>query len=268
MTQASLRATAAIFVCTLLAARSYCQSLDGTWDITTVIDNGRVVDANEVRRNYAADGRIVIRGPQVEMVVPSTFQTKRLPFVVDTTQSPMTFDLAGAEKTGGRGILMASKDTLLLCLSGRNQGRPTSFASNPGSGILLVTLRRATGNLAPTGQSPSAPSYKDDTLRGMLIGTWGHQDDDSIHYLTFNGDGTVNATNTWKDQFKQLFHQDVRSSGTWQVQDGVVTIKITNSTDGERRNQSGSFRVRSITGSELVAVDYDGQVRQEWKAPQ
>jgi hypothetical protein len=25
--------------------------------------------------------------------------------------------------------------------------------------------------------------------------------------------------------------------------------------------------VRSINGSELVAVDYNGQVRQEWKAP-
>ena len=98
----------------------------------------------------------------------------------------------------------------------------------------------------------------------MLVGTWGHQDAESIHYMTLN-DGTVNATMTWKDQFKQLFHQDVRSSGTWQVQDGVVTITINTSTDNERRGQTGSFRVRSITGSELVAVDYNGEVRQEWK---
>ena len=60
----------------------------------------------------------------------------------------------------------------------------------------------------------------------MLVGTWGHQDAESIHYMTLANDGTVNATMTWKDQFKQLFHQDVRSSGTWQVQDGVVTITI------------------------------------------
>jgi hypothetical protein len=59
----------------------------------------------------------------------------------------------------------------------------------------------------------------------------------------------------------------VRSSGTWKVEDGMVILNITNSTDKERRGQLGSFRVRSITSSELVAVDYNGQVRQEWKAP-
>ena len=101
----------------------------------------------------------------------------------------------------------------------------------------------------------------------MLVGTWGHQDTDSIHYMTLNNDGTVNQVMTWKDQFKQLFHQDVRSNGNWQVQGGVVTITVANSTDNERRGQTGSFKVRSINGSELAAVDYNGQVRQEWKAP-
>ena len=52
------------------------------------------------------------------------------------------------------------------------------------------------------------------------------------------------------------------------MQDGVVTITIESSTDNERRGQSASFRVRSINGSEMAAVDYDGDVRQEWKAPQ
>jgi hypothetical protein len=77
----------------------------------------------------------------------------------------------------------------------------------------------------------------------------------------------MRANMQWKDQFKQMFHQDVRSSGTWKVQDGVVVINITTSSDKERRGQVGSFRVRSINGSELVAVDYNGQVRQEWKSP-
>jgi hypothetical protein len=179
----------------------------------------------------------------------------------------MTFDLAGAERTGGRGIFMASKDTLLLCLSSRDQNRPTSFSSQPGSGNMLVTLRRATGGNPQLPTTPNVPSYQDEQLRRMLVGTWGHQDTDSIHYMTLNSDGTVNERMTWKDQFKQLFHQDVQSTGTWQVQDGVVTITIAQSTDKELRGQTGSFRVRSINGSELAAVDYNGQVRQEWKGP-
>lgn len=251
------------------AGRAAAQSLDGAWEITTVIDNGRVVEPTEVLLNYAADGRVTIRGQQVELVVPMTYQRKRLPFAVDNSQSPITFDFAGAEKTGGRGILMASKDSLLLCLAGRNQGRPTSFASLPGSGNLLVTLRRTTGAPPSNPTQPTTPpSYQDEQLRQLLIGTWGHQDEESIHYMTLGSDGSAKTLTTWKDQFKQLFHQDVRSSGKWQVQDGVVTVTIETSTDGERRNQTGSFRVRSITGNELVAVDYDGKVRQEWKAPQ
>jgi uncharacterized protein (TIGR03067 family) len=246
------------------------QTLDGTWEITAVIDDGRVVEPTSVLLNYAADGRVVIRGQAVELVVPMTYQRKRLPFVADSSQSPMTVDLAGAEKTGGRGILLADKDSLVLCLASRERGRPTAFASLPGSGNLLVTLKRISAGEGSTpipGQPPTVPTYEDEQLRRMLVGTWGHQDADSIHYITLNGDGSLSATMTWKDSFKQMFHKDVRSSGTWKVQDGVVIATTTTSTDKERRGQVGSFRVRSITPSELVAVDHNGQVRQEWKAP-
>jgi uncharacterized protein (TIGR03067 family) len=265
-------ALAAIFTIGLLegiAPRAAAQSLDGTWEISAVIDNGRVVEPTDVLLNYAADGRVIIRGQTVELVVPMTYQRKRLPFVVDDSKSPMSFDLAGSEKTGGRGIFLASKDTLVLCLSSRDRGRPTSFASLPGSGNLLVTLKRlsAGDSNSPTPSPPSVPSYEDEQLRRMLVGTWGHQDADSIHYITLNGDGSLSATMTWKDRFKQMFHQDVRSSGTWKALDGVVIINITTSTDKERRGQVGSFRVRSINERELVAVDHNGQVRQEWKAP-
>ena len=245
------------------------QSLDGAWEITAVIDDGRVVQPTDVLLNYAADGRVVVKGQTVELVVPQTYQRKRLPFVVDDTKSPMAFDMAGAEKTGGRGIFMAGKDSLVLCLARRDRDRPATFASLPGSGNLLVTLKRTTGGGETPfpGQPPAPPSYEDEQLRRMLVGTWGHQDADSIHYITLNGDGSFTATMQWKDNFKQMFHQDVRSSGTWKMQDGVVITTITQSTDKERRGQVGSFRIRSITPSELVAVDHNGHVRQEWKAP-
>jgi uncharacterized protein (TIGR03067 family) len=246
------------------------QSLDGVWEITAVIDDGRVVDPSNIMTYYAADGRVTIAGQTVTLLVPTTYQRKRLPFVVDDSRSPMSFDLAGAEKTGGRGIFLAGKDSLVLCISSREKGRPNAFASLPGSGNLLVTLKRASnsdGNQPFPTQPPTVPSYEDEQLRRMLVGTWGHQDADSIHYITLNGDGSMSATMTWKDNFKQMFHQDVRSNGTWKVQDGVVMVNIVTSTDKERRGQAGSFRVRSITPSELVAVDHSGQVRQEWKAP-
>src|SRR5688572_1945440 len=92
----------ALTLAACVAQSAEAQSLDGTWEITAVIDDGRVVEPTSVLLNYAADGRVTIRGQAVELVVPTTYQRKRLPFVADDSKSPMTVDLAGAEKTGGR----------------------------------------------------------------------------------------------------------------------------------------------------------------------
>jgi hypothetical protein len=38
------------------------QSLDGTWEISSVVDDGRVIDPANIRLMYAADGRVTISG--------------------------------------------------------------------------------------------------------------------------------------------------------------------------------------------------------------
>ena len=88
------------------------QSLDGTWEISGVIDDGRVIDPANIRLMYAADGRVTISGQTVQLIVPLTYQRKQLPFVADPSSSPAQFNIAGTEKTGGRGIFLYSKDSL------------------------------------------------------------------------------------------------------------------------------------------------------------
>jgi uncharacterized protein (TIGR03067 family) len=258
-----------ILMVTLAAHPAHSQSLDGTWEISGVVDDGRVIDPANIRLLYAADGRVTISGQTVQLIVPTTYQRKQLPFVADASSSPAQFNIAGTEKTGGRGIFLYSKDALVLCIASRDKERPTSFTSLPGSGNLLVTLTRAADDdpYRPPAQPSSTANYQDDQIRGILAGTWGHQDADAIHYFTFNNDNTMSATTVWKDNFKKMFHQDVQSSGTWKVVEGVVIVTLTQSTDPERRGQVSSFRIRSVNGNELVAVDQEGQVRQEWKTP-
>jgi uncharacterized protein (TIGR03067 family) len=258
---------AAVLVAIQFGRIAKAQSLDGTWEISGVIDDGRVIDPANVRLMYAADGRVTISGQTVQLIVPMTYQRKQLPFIADTSASPAQFNIAGTEKTGGRGIFLYSKDSLILCIASRDKDRPTTFTSLPGSGNLLVTLSRAANDdpYRPQAQPNSAANFQDDQIRSTLIGTWGHQDAEAIHYFTYNADGSMTANTVWKDNFKKMFHQDVQSSGTWKVADGVVISTFAQSTDPERRGQVSSFRIRSVNGSELVAVDQGGQVQQEWK---
>jgi hypothetical protein len=85
--------------------------------------------------------------------------------------------------------------------------------------------------------------------------------------MTFNPDGTFSSTRTWKKGFQRVFHEDVRSSGTWKVENGIVIINITASTEPDLRNQIYSYRISSITPNDVVYVDQLGQVRREWKVP-
>src|SRR4051794_22319941 len=82
---ATMKRAMILTVCAALAVSfgftshiALAQSLDGNWVITSVIDNGRVVAPNDVQLTYAADGRVVISGQQVELMVPMTYQKKRL----------------------------------------------------------------------------------------------------------------------------------------------------------------------------------------------
>ena len=233
------------------AAVAHAQSLDGTWDIVSVTDNGRVVTPADVQLNYAADSRVVISGQQVELVVPMTYQHKQLPFAVDASQSPMAFDLAGAEKRAGGGFSWPAK--IHWCSAfGPNQGRPTTFASLPGSGNLFVSLRRATENVASSSRAeirPELPGRRIAPNAGRHVGTSGLRFN-PLHYARQRWqcehhrhvEGSIQAT----------LSQDVHSNGKWQVRNQVVTITIDSSSDSERhRADPDHFTCGSITGSEL-----------------
>ncbi|MBX3432230.1 MAG: hypothetical protein KF847_02665 [Pirellulales bacterium] len=246
------------------------QSLDGTWEISMIVANGRVLTADEIRRGYAADGRITIAGQTARLAVPYGSSSREIPLRVDWTRTPATIDVALAPGSGGHGVAMLSGNAAIICLASQERPRAASFSSTPDNGNLLLSLTRLAGGSTPApGAPPLLPptSYSDDQLRTMLVGTWGHQTPDMTRLITLNADGTMSAAVTWKDQFKKIFHPDVRSSGAWSVKSGVVVAQVTASTDKNARGQVYSYRIRSINDKELLAVDQDGQLRQEWKAP-
>jgi uncharacterized protein (TIGR03067 family) len=243
-------------------------TLDGVWEITGLIDDGEMVPPAKVREGLAKDGKLTITGQTIKLVRPRNNETATLLFVTDPKANPMTIDLAGTDRVGSKGILMMTGDSILLCLNEPgNDDRPREFSSKEGSHVIFMTLKRSTPQTnTPTPNAPTATNTtNDDNTKKLLLGTWGHQDEDKVELGTFNSDGSFAMVRTWKKGWRKLIENDSRASGEWSVRDGVLIVKIKASTDNEINNQVYSYKINSINDKDLFLQAPDGKIRREWK---
>jgi uncharacterized protein (TIGR03067 family) len=252
--------------------------LQGTWRITALVDNGQALSEKQIENEFARDRVVHFEGPVLRFQPPYSRDERRLPVVINTNTTPWQVDVSGGERVGPKGILNLIGDSLVVCLGGQEQNdRPSEFSSPKDSGRILMTMTRVkpvvntppqkpptTTPVVPL-PTPPATTSNDDTVRRNLIGTWGHQDENVISYVTFNGDGSYSSVLTWKKGFEKLFNKEVRSSGTWKVDNGVVIVHITASTEPDHRNQVYSFRLVSLSATDLVGIDGLGRSRREWR---
>ncbi len=126
--------------------------LQGTWTVTSF-----EIDAQELS-SPALDGSfITIKKTAFKSAgMGSTYEGT---IEIDDTKKPKIFDLlfkAGPEK-GNRnlGIYKLDGDQWTICLATRGDKRPRKFATEPGSGIALETLKRG-----PASKSKTAPKSK------------------------------------------------------------------------------------------------------------
>ncbi|MGF1579893.1 MAG: hypothetical protein ACFCD0_11060 [Gemmataceae bacterium] len=266
----------AVMVCHAHAGDNPKQSttLDGVWEITTLIENGQIVAPAEVQSTLMQDGQLVIQGPLIKFVNPINKEKRTVAFVTGKQGTLQTLDLAGAKTTAGKGIYQVSGDVLYVCLNGPDQkARPTVFTSTAGSQSIFMILKKkvvaARPAPPPLNPAPVVPKKivvnRDAQFHKMLLGTWGSQTSERVDYITFNSDGTVTVSRSWKGTFRKMFHKNVRSSGTWNVKNGVILMRITASTDSKMRNQVFSFRINSITDHQLIGTTQDGQVGTQWR---
>ncbi len=254
-----------------VAAAQPAESLDGTWELVSVIDDGKLIPLELVKQTMIKDARVVIKGPTAVVVRPDG-KIRTMAFVTDAKATPKTVDVAGDIKVGGKGIYMRDGDVLMICTRGSDaEARPTVMASLPASDTFLMTFRRVD---APATQ-PAVTQYKppppavvqaEDGIRKTLIGTWGHQTDEQIVKVTFNTDGTFGLLRTYKKGFKKVFDHEDRTSGTWRLKDGEVTMSVIASTNRENIGQVYSYRISSINDTEVIYIEtISGQRRVEWK---
>lgn len=260
--------------------------LQGAWEVNSLIENGEVVSLKSVRETMIRDGVLVIEGNLMRFTNPVNNKKRELAFVLNSDQNPRTIDLTSTDKMGSKGIYMLDSNNLLLCLCAHDSNeRPTIFASTPASKSMLFSMRKLTGNTpvvppvtttnnakptpATTPVVPTSPTLtpatSDEQIRKILVGTWGHQDEERIETFTMNSDGSFSSTWTSKKFFPKLFKGEERCSGTWKLKDGVIIAYITSSTDDHIRNQVFSYRVSWYTTTEIALIDQKGRIHRDWK---
>ena len=260
--------------------------LQGAWEVNSLIENGEVVSLKSVRETMIRDGVLVIEGNLMRFTNPVNNKKRELAFVLNPDQNPKTIDLTSTDKMGSKGIYMLDSNNLLLCLCAHDSNeRPTIFASTSVSKSMLFSMRKLTGNTpavtpvvttsntkptpATTPVVPTSPmltpATSDEQIRKILVGTWGHQDEERIETFTMNSDNTFSSTWTSKKFFPKLFKGEERCSGTWKLKDGVIIAYITSSTDDHIRNQVFSYRVSWYTTTEIALIDQKGRIHRDWK---
>ena len=273
--------------------------LQGAWEIASLIESGEVVSIKSVRETMIRDGVLVIEGNIMRFTNPVNNKKRELAFVLNSDQNPKSIDLTSTDKIGSKGIYMLDANNLLLCLCAHDSNeRPNIFASTPNSKSMLFSMRKlsntlavppvvTTGNTKPPAvttpaqvntpiqvntPAPSAPlspplsvPTSDEQIRKILVGTWGHQDEERIETFTMNSDNTFSSTWTSKKFFPKLFKGEERCSGTWKLKDGVIIAYITSSTDDHIRNQVFSYRVSWYTQTEIALIDQKGRIHRDWK---
>lgn len=244
-------------------------NLDGTWELVSVIEGGKLMSVDTVKHTTIKDARVTIRGNVMQFTSPAG-AARVVAFVTDPKASPRAIDLAGTTAVGGKGIYQRDGDNLLLCLPGADTDpRPTAFASPAGRSEVLMTFRKAAAPavLGPPQPPPPAPAKAADAdVRTALVGTWGHQTDDRVVRLTLNADGSFSTLLNWKKGFKKIFDAEERTSGTWHVRDGVVVMTTTAAPERAQVGQVMSYRVVSVSAGEVIYVNNQtGERRIEWK---
>lgn len=250
------------------------KQLQGQWEVTELVEDGKVIPREAIREWLPSGGKIEINENAMSFNSPEDGRKHVKVFSVDATTFPKGIDLSTREKKDGWGIYKFDGERLIVCLSDPEEApRPKEFDAREGSGQMLMTLerpaRQARPSPSPKQESPGITGkvLTDAQVTQLLKGTWRYTDSVGALFITFDGNGTFGTVREVKEirLFQKVFVQTPISTGTWSVRNGKLAFVVLTSVRWERVNRQFDFSIRSITDKDLIFVDDLGRVGQAVK---
>jgi uncharacterized protein (TIGR03067 family) len=124
-------------------AKKELESLQGAWEITEVVNSGRIIPAEKVK-----GGQIVIKGDELTLSEGADDkEPRKFSIKLDPSKKPRAIDQTTLNR-GKKGMVIPAiyeldGETLKLCSpNDDSKDRPTALKSEKGSNVVLLTLKR------------------------------------------------------------------------------------------------------------------------------
>lgn len=265
----------------------------GHWQITELVEDGRVIAPEAIQSMFPSGGRIEIIDNTILFTSRLDGKKRTKTITIDPSTYPKVVAVATRDKTEGWGIYQFDKGRLVMCITDPAVAqRPTDFSSRSESKRMMMTLERSgepeegqgeTGTFVSKPVLPSPPAARpvpsaqpappqpsaatarvltDAEVLVMLRGTWKFNDGQGVLNVTMKPDGTYFSTREVQgaNTFHQVFIPTPVSNGTWSVTQGQLKYHVTSSIYADRVNQTIPLSVRSVSQTDLIFVDYLGRM--------
>lgn len=123
------------------AVKKELKNLEGTWKVVAMERDGKQ-EPDEV----AKAPEFTFKGDKI--VFKTGDKEREMTFKIDPTKKPKEIDLGEAsagQVSKGKGIYIfnTEKGELKICVGKRDGDRPTEFATKEGTGVSIITFKRA-----------------------------------------------------------------------------------------------------------------------------
>jgi uncharacterized protein (TIGR03067 family) len=128
----------------------------GHWQITELVEDGRVIAPEAIKNMFPSGGRIQIIDNTILFKSRLDGQERTKTISVDPSTYPKGIAVSTRDKTEGWGIYQFDRGKLVMCITDPAVApRPTDFSSRTGSKRMLMTLERDSGATEGQGETGS-----------------------------------------------------------------------------------------------------------------